>query len=110
MASLGEPAVRPTERRKTPRYGFQADVEIEWGSDHPRAMITDLGLGGMFIATEEPLWVGAKFSARLLLQEPLQVNCAVRRVVPSRGMGVAFEDLAAESKARLETLVNWLAG
>ena len=98
-----------TERRKTPRYGFQADVEIEWGSEKLRALVTDIGMGGMFIATEQPLWVGAKFSTRLLLQEPLSVNCAVRRVVPSRGMGVGFEDLTADSKKRLEILVAWLA-
>ncbi len=98
-----------TERRKYHRYIFRAYVEIEWGSQVLRVPISEISLGGMFIATSDPLWVGAEFAVRLLLEDPLHLYCVVRQVVPGRGMGVEFLDLADASRAKLEKLLGALA-
>jgi hypothetical protein len=63
----------------------------------------------MFIATSDPLWVGAEFAVRLLLEEPLHLYCVVRQVVPGRGMGLEFLDLTDPLRAKLERLFETLA-
>ena len=98
-----------SERRKAPRYLFRADVEIEWGSRILRVPISDISLSGVFISTGELLSVGSEFSARILVDRPLEVDCVVRRVVPGRGIGVEFLSLADSSRARLESLLRALA-
>jgi len=98
------------QRRQFPRYPFHAEVEIEWGSEVLRSPTTDISLGGMFVQTGSPLWVGASFSAQVLLEEPLRVDCVVRRVVPGQGMGLAFAPLTDQAQARLEKLVTRLGG
>ena len=101
--------MRILERRKYPRYGFQSDVELLIGSDVQAAFITDLSMGGMFIATTTPLHVGTACTARILLDPPLLLSCVVRRVIPGRGMGVSFEGLATPARARLEKVLVSLA-
>ncbi len=64
---------------------------------------------GMVVESSNPLWVGAEFGARLLLEQRIEVNCVVRSVVPSIGMGVEFVDLAEEACARVEKFVETLA-
>jgi hypothetical protein len=69
-------------------------VEIYWGSETLHARVSDISIAGLFLELSTPLWIGATFSAKLMLKPPLQLNCTVRRVVPNRGMGVhvAFTD------------------
>lgn len=97
------------ERRRFPRFPFQIDVEIEWGFEVLPALVTDVSMSGMFIATPNPLWVGAAFKARLLMAEPLTLDCTVRRVLPGKGMGVVISDLSEEARSRLQALVSSLA-
>jgi len=94
------------ERRKHPRYPLQVEVELQWGSESLPALATDMSLGGMFVATSNPLWMGASFAARLLLGEPLTLHCTVRRVLPGKGMGVLFVELSADQQARLAELIQ----
>lgn len=96
--------MKTVERRRSPRHPFRADVEIEWGSTTLRASINEIGGTGMFIESNDPLWVGAEFRARMLLELQLEVNCVVRRVVPGVGMGVEFVGLTEEARARVEKL------
>jgi c-di-GMP-binding flagellar brake protein YcgR len=97
------------ERRRYPRYGFQAEVEIQFEGKTLRSFITDISIGGAFVVAANPLWVGAKFRMRMFIGEPLDVECAVRRVAVGRGMGVLFENLSEEAKARLDKLIASLA-
>jgi hypothetical protein len=97
------------ERRRFPRYPLQIDLEIEWGSEMLPALVTDISLSGMFIATNNPLWVGATFKARLLLGEPVKVDCVVRRVLPGKGMGVLFVEVSEETRAQLESLISTIS-
>jgi hypothetical protein len=93
------------ERRQFNRRKFQGTFEIEWGSATLKASVRDLGPQGLFVELVPPLWVGAAFSARLILDPPLQMNCTVCRVEPGTGFAVTF-DLPKESgKAQLEALL-----
>jgi hypothetical protein len=62
----------------------------------------------MFVEIDQPLWVGARFDARIGIDPPLTVNCEVRRVVPGQGMGVTFQVSDPQGVQRLEALVATL--
>jgi hypothetical protein len=85
-----ESAPRRLERRWAPRYVFRADLEIEWGSAVLRASTRDISANGMFIESPDPLWVGAGFTARLALKNPVEIDCSVKRVEPGHGMAVTL--------------------
>ena len=94
------------EHRRSPRHLLKADVEIEWGSTTLRASVNAIGGTGMFIESNNPLWIGAEFRARVLLELPLEVNCVVRSVVPVVGMGVEFVGLTEKARARVKSLLE----
>jgi hypothetical protein len=86
--SVGELVPRRPERRRAPRYRYQAALEIEWGSARLRARTRDISVSGMFIESEDVLWVGAGFRARLVEDASAWLECSVKRVEPGLGMGV----------------------
>ena len=106
----GDQGIRRFERRWAPRYRFHADLEIEWGSTVMRAHTRDISSSGMFIESPDPLWVGAGFSAQLALDQPVKLNCSVKRVEPGRGMGVSFAPLEEHHQETLLQLINHLSG
>jgi hypothetical protein len=106
--SIGDAEARRTERRKAPRFRYQAPVEIEWGSARLRARTRDISASGMFLEAEDVLWVGAGFRARLTTERPVYLECSVRRVEPGRGMGVTVE-LQDEHNRHFQDLLARLA-
>lgn len=102
--------VRRAERRHSPRYPLSAELEMEWGSETLRGRVRDISAGGLFVSMADPLWIGARFAAQLVLDEPLRVECSVRRVEPGSGMGVTFAVPEGESKSRVASLLDALAG
>jgi hypothetical protein len=101
--------VRRFERRWAPRYRFHADLEIEWGSTVMRARTRDVSANGMFIESVDPLWVGAGFSAQLTLDQPVRLNCSVKRVEPGRGMGVSISLAEDQNSQRYQELIELLS-
>lgn len=97
------------ERRVFPRYGFQADVEINMDGKRLRSFLTDVSVGGVFIVARTPLWVGAEFDLKVLLAEPIEARCQVRRAAIGQGMGVLFMGLSDVAKERLDRLLRLLA-
>ena len=97
------------ERRRYPRYGFQADVDIEFDGKTFRALMTDISADGMFIVAANPLWVGAVFRAHLHIADQLRVTCVVKRVMVGRGMGVRFQDLSPQDRGSLDKVLASLA-
>ncbi|HEY1424630.1 MAG TPA: PilZ domain-containing protein [Candidatus Acidoferrum sp.] len=89
MGTPDTPTPRRTDRRWAPRFDFRVNLDIEWGSAVLRASTRDVSSSGMFIESVDPLWVGAGFTASLLLERPVKIVCSVKRVEPGRGMGVA---------------------
>ena len=104
-----EVELRRMERRRAPRYRYQAVVEIEWGSARLRARTRDVSAGGMFIESEDILWVGAGFRARLSAESPLWLECSVKRVEPGAGMGVTVELRENDSQRYYTDLLARLA-
>ena len=46
------------------RHAFRTEVEIGWGAEVLKCVTRDIGDMGMFIETEDPLWLRAEFTAR----------------------------------------------
>ena len=67
---------RELDRRRAPRFPYQANLEIEWGSARLKARTRDISQGGMFIESEDVLWVGAGFRARFGVDRPLWLDCS----------------------------------
>jgi len=81
------PSARPSDRRSFTRYPCRIDVAIGWGSNILNGVTRDIALSGMFIEIAEPLWMRAEFTARLAIEEPIEVDCIVRRVEPGHPDG-----------------------
>jgi hypothetical protein len=105
----GDQSSRRLERRWAPRYLFRADLEIEWGSAVLRANTRDISTNGMFIESADPLWVGAGFTANLVLDQPLKVDCFVKRIEPVRGMGVSVRLSETHHEQRYQDLLASLS-
>ncbi|HXY01872.1 MAG TPA: PilZ domain-containing protein [Candidatus Limnocylindrales bacterium] len=101
---------RRMERRRAPRFPYRAVLEIEWGSARLSARTRDISAGGMFIESEDVLWVGAGFRARLTMEHPLWLECSVKRVEPGRGMGVAIHVQEDQNQRHYRDLLERLAG
>ena len=107
--SLADQPSRRLERRRAPRYAFRVGLEIEWGSAVLRGNTRDISSNGMFIEVPDTLWVGAGFTARLHLPQPVRLNCLVKRVEPGRGMGVSVALAESESQKVYRDLLSSLA-
>jgi len=74
-----------------------------------RASTRDISANGMFIEAADPLWIGAGFTARLNLPQPLTVDCSVKRIEPGRGMGVSVALAESESQRIYQELLSGLS-
>jgi hypothetical protein len=63
----------------------------------------------MFIESEDVLWVGAGFRARLIVDRPVWVECSVKRVEPGMGMGVTIAHPEEQSTTHYQELLASLA-
>ncbi len=107
--NTGERGVNSSERRRSPRYLYQAILEIEWGSARLKGRTRDISSCGMFIESEDVLWVGAGFRACLAAESPCWLDCSVKRVEPGRGMGVSVELREDHSERHYRDLLAKLA-
>jgi hypothetical protein len=104
---LGEKSYIP-ERRHEQRRKFRVKIEMEWGSAILAGTVRDIGPGGMFIELTPPLWLGARFVARMDIHPPLQLDCTVSRVDPGNGIAVTFSIPQDSGKVQLEKLLATL--
>jgi hypothetical protein len=84
-------------------------LEIEWGSALLKGRTRDISAGGIFIESEDVLWVGAGFRARIPAEQPVWLDCSVKRVEPGRGMGVTISLPEQESQQHFQVLLAKLA-
>ena len=98
-----------TERRQFHRRKFRGNLEMDWGSTVLTGDVRDIGPRGLFVEITPPLWVGAAFRARLMLNPVLLLDCIVARVEPGTGFAVVFEVSEESGKAQLEALLLSLA-
>jgi hypothetical protein len=100
-----EDVAAKSERRNFQRRKFRGKLEVEWGSAILTGEVRDIGPRGLFVEMTPPLWVGARFRARLILNPVLPMNCIVARVEPGTGIAVVFEVAEESGKAQLEALL-----
>ncbi|MGD0962406.1 MAG: PilZ domain-containing protein [Candidatus Acidiferrales bacterium] len=90
--------------REFARYQFRLRAEILWQSRKVWGTVTDVSRGGLFIEMSDIPCMGARFTAHLALNEPLRLDCIVRRVVPDLGIGVALS-IPEQSRRRFQALL-----
>jgi len=94
-----------TERRQFHRKQLRAKLEMDWGATVLDGTVRDIGPQGLFVEMTAPLWVGAAFRARLILNPVLPLNCTVVRVEPGTGIALKFEVPEENGRAQLEALL-----
>ena len=104
-----EEAPAPVERRDFPRKKLSASIEIEWGAAVLTGTVRDIGASGLFVELAPPLWLGATFRARLILNPVLILDCTVVRVEPNAGMAVRYQVPEEDGRAQLQRLLVSLA-
>src|SRR5215472_7780549 len=100
------------EKRRSPRYKCEVSAEVrEDGCDvRTWATFTDVSLHGCYVEAQ------ATYPAGTLLHMKMEVHRVrfetkgqVRVSYPYLGMGIAFEEMSAESVARLKQLLGGLS-
>jgi c-di-GMP-binding flagellar brake protein YcgR len=99
-------------RRHYKRVETRQEVWVYWGCEklEDTSRVRDLSLGGLFVATQEALAVGATLRLDFLVQEgAIRAAGVVRHAEPGRGMGLKFTSVRGEDLQRLAKLVNRLS-
>jgi len=96
------------ETRRYPRHNAHKKMLVVWkkGSKKYVSRVENLGLGGLFICTQQPPPAGT--SLQLLFNVPegeVRRRAIVRNLSPGRGMGLAIVSMEQEHRARLD---RWL--
>ena len=95
-------------RRHTSRVETPEGVWVYWrcnGIDDV-SRVRDLGVGGLYVATQSPRPLGIKAKLDLLVQEgQIRAEAVVRHVEPGRGLGMEFTAVAELDCAHLAALM-----
>ncbi len=104
------------EKRRHPRVAVSWEAEIEDDAGRRPARLRDISLGGAFVVVSAPPAPGSRVRLKISLPHaaPLSLNAAVawsNAAVPEervvfRGMGVRFQDNAAEDTRRLHEAIS----
>lgn len=105
--------MNPESRRTTPRVAAVIEVRYQRREDFVLEYARDISLGGLFVASEDPLAEGDRVEMHLMLPElayPIRIAGSVLRTVRSRtkgvsGMGIAFDEFDEHTRA---TLIGYL--
>jgi hypothetical protein len=100
-----EGRVGKPERRHFQRKKFHGKLEMEWGSAILTGEVRDIGPRGLFVELTPPLWMGARFRGRLIVNPSLILDCTVARVEPAKGFAVVFDVAEESGKEQLEALL-----
>ena len=103
------------DKRSSGRHRLRVQVAYESVEDFLLDYTSNLSMGGMFIKTDRPLQVGARFRLRFQITgraTPVETRAEVKWVVSEEhlnsGMGVAFESLSpADERAVRRWLTEW---
>ena len=100
------------EMRRYPRRNAHKTTLVVWkkGNEKYVSSLENLGLGGLFICTQQPPPAGT--SLQLLFNVPegeVRARAIVRNLVRSRGMGLAIVSMEQEHRARLDRWLKLLA-
>jgi hypothetical protein len=106
MVETTQKKTRRHPRVKSPRGLF---VAWETGSRRAVSRLETLSLGGVFIHTPEPPPIGSTINVLLDMQNgDVRARAIVRRIAPSKGMGIEFISMTPEDRARLNKQLQQL--
>src|ERR1700732_1328963 len=95
-------------RRFTSRVETPEGVWVYWrcaGRDDT-SRVRNLSLGGLFVETSKSNGVGSTATLDFLVREgQIRADAVVRRVEPSRGLGLKFTAMSKEDRPRLAALI-----
>jgi hypothetical protein len=96
---------------KTPSIDVSPVREIKISyrtdGDYSASRASDLSATGAFINTADPLPSGTMIGIRLEAPgREISAQAVVRRVIPGEGMGVEFQSMPADDRARLEAMLR----
>jgi PilZ domain len=101
----------PKKTRRHPRVKSPRGLFVAWetGSKRSVSRLETLSLGGVFIRTPEPPPIGSTLNILLDMQNgDVRARAIVRRVAPSKGMGIEFISMTPEDRARLNKQLQQL--
>lgn len=98
------------EKRKAPRVPVSMEVTYDSGDDFQHNFLSDLGGGGIFIGTPDPLEINTKLTVCFHVPGISDSFMAKGTVVWIRGveggfkpgMGVRFDEMESEDRQRLD--------
>lgn len=98
-------------QRRFERISLPQGMYVAWygGEGQEVSRVRTLGMGGLFISTNNPQPAGTKLI--LVFEVPggsVQADAVVRSVVPDEGMGVEFARLSLSDRILLERLLKRL--
>jgi hypothetical protein len=110
-ASLSGESSAPTgKRRAVPRCQLAASAEVTEREAQGRlsARVSEIGLGGCYIATPSPFTDGTLVHIRIIRDAgAFECEAKVVYVHDRFGMGIAFTNIALDQRRLLQ---NWIAG
>jgi hypothetical protein len=101
----------PKKTRRHPRVKSPKGLFVAWESGARRSVsrLETLSLGGVFIHTPEPPPIGSTLNILMDMQNgDVRARAVVRRVAPSKGMGIEFISMTPEDRARLNKQLQQL--
>jgi PilZ domain len=105
--------VAESEQRRYPRAVPPRSLRVAWQSGTRRTVssLGSIALGGLFVLTQQP--APMRSMVKVLLDLPLgefRARGVVRRITPSRGMGIEFVAMTQEDRARLNKALQPMLG
>jgi PilZ domain len=98
------------DRRRTPRYPFDASIEMREGAseDKRTARVTGLSLNGCYVSTESPYPEGTSLTVKVFTRtEFYEGQATVIYIQENLGMGLMFKET---KPFYLMVLRKWLLG
>ncbi|HEY6903589.1 MAG TPA: PilZ domain-containing protein [Candidatus Acidoferrales bacterium] len=101
------------ENRKAARVAVSAGVWVAWQLAKKKqrhvSRVSDLSLGGVFIATPLTIATGTNIEMLFALPEgEMRIHGVVRYAAAGKGIGVEFTNMGTGDRARLQELLRRL--
>jgi len=109
----GPAVTEQPERRSSPRYGTNADTEVEEPRTQAKLIgrTTDLAMGGCYVDALTAFPVGTHVHVRInRAGQEFEAEARVLYGKPGMGMGMEFLKMAPEDRMRLEQWTRELSG
>jgi hypothetical protein len=98
-------------RRLSSRVEATTEVWVYWECNHCKDLsrVRNVGMGGLFLETHQPLPKGLKTKLHFLVDEgQIRAEAAVQHAIAGRGLGMRFTAVHQQDRAQLAALLTRL--